>query len=272
MTDRYAVIGNPIAHSKSPYIHREFAQQTLQSLTYERLLAPLDGFVQTVEAFRAAGGRGVNVTVPFKEQAFELATSRSARAEAAGAVNTLRFDDGGAYGDNTDGVGLVRDLRSNHGIMLHGTRMLLIGAGGAARGVVGSLLGEKPQRLVIANRTIEKAHAIAAPFAPAIEVASYEDLAGQRFDVLINATSASMIGELPPIPEDVYAHANVAYDMVYGAVPTPFQVHAKQLGCPRCFDGLGMLVEQAAESFYLWRGLRPATKPVLSLLRASLRV
>src|SRR5690606_6801910 len=270
MTDRYAVIGNPIAHSKSPEIHMEFARQTDQSLTYERLLAPLDGFVETVEAFRAAGGRGLNVTVPFKEEAFRYATRLTARAEASGAVNTLRFDEQGVLGDNTDGMGLVRDLRANHGITLYGTRMLLLGAGGAARGVIGSLVGEQPERLVIANRTLSKAQDIADSFGQAIEVMAYDALVTERFDIIINATSASLTAEVPPLPENVYAGARVAYDMVYGAEITPFMARAAQAGCPICLDGLGMLVEQAGESFYLWRNVRPATGPVLALLRASL--
>jgi shikimate dehydrogenase len=271
MTDRYAVIGNPVAHSQSPRIHAAFARQTGAVLSYERLLAPLDGFAQTVRAFQAVGGRGANVTVPFKEQAFDLAARHSARALAAGAVNTLRFDDGGIYGDNTDGVGLVRDLSINHGVALRNARVLLIGAGGAARGVVGPLLDAQPRELVIANRTLEKAVAIAARFAPHVEACGYGTLAQRRFDVLVNATSASLAGQLPPIPDDVYAHAALAYDMMYGAAPTLFLQHAAQRGTPRCIDGLGMLVEQAAESFLVWRGVRPETAPVLAILRADLQ-
>lgn len=267
---RYVVIGNPIAHSKSPEIHAEFASQTNQALSYERLLAPLDGFVETVEAFRAAGGRGANITVPFKEEAYRYATRLSARAQAAGAVNTLRFDGDEVYGDNTDGLGLVRDLRVNHGLMLYGTRMLLLGAGGAARGVIGSLVGEQPERLVIANRTLSKAADIAAAFEPAIEVLAYDALENERFDIIINATSTSLSAAVPPLPDAVYNGVQVAYDMVYGAEVTPFMARAAEAGCPTCIDGLGMLVEQAAESFYIWRGVRPATRPVLALLRASL--
>lgn len=272
MTDRYAVIGNPVAHSQSPRIHAAFAQQTGEALVYERLLAPLDAFAQTVHDFRVAGGCGANVTVPFKEQAFALATKCSAAAQAAGAVNTLLFDEGGGiYGDNTDGIGLVRDLRSNHRVALHAARVLLIGAGGAARGVVGPLLDAHPRVLVIANRTVEKAQAIAARFASGVEACGYDALDGWHFDVLINATSASLSGTLPPLPDALYAHAAVAYDMMYGAAPTPFLQHAAQRGTPRCIDGLGMLVEQAAESFLVWRGVRPDTAPVLALLRTDLR-
>ncbi|MFO7189851.1 MAG: shikimate dehydrogenase [Pseudomonadota bacterium] len=271
MSDRYAVIGNPIAHSKSPEIHAAFARQTGQALVYERLLAPLDGFVATVEAFRSAGGRGLNVTVPFKEEAFRYASRRSVRAESAGAVNTLRFDGDEVYGDNTDGVGLVRDLRANHGVTLEGAHILLLGAGGAVRGVVGALLEERPARLVIANRTPGRAEAIAAAFGAAPEACGFDALAGQRFDLIVNGTSASLSGELPALPEALYAKARVAYDMVYGAEPTAFMQRAAALGCPRCLDGLGMLVEQAAESFYVWRGVRPETAPVLAQLRASLR-
>ncbi len=271
MTDRYAVIGNPVAHSRSPRIHAAFARQAGQALSYERLLAPLGAFAQTVRAFQAAGGRGANVTVPFKEEAFELATHHSTRALAAGAVNTLRFDDdGGIYGDNTDGAGLVRDLSINHGIALRDARILLIGAGGAARGVVGPLLDARPSALVVANRTVDKAVAIAARFAPHVEACGFDALAERRFDLLINATSASLAGQLPPLPDELYTHADVAYDMMYGAAPTLFLQHAAQRSTPRCIDGLGMLVEQAAESFLVWRGVRPETAPVLALLRADL--
>lgn len=268
MTDRYAVVGNPIAHSKSPLIHAEFARQTNQDMAYERLLAPLDGFADTVEAFRQAGGKGANVTVPFKEQAFRYATRKTPRAEAAGAVNTLKFDADGALGDNTDGAGLVRDLTANLNQALSGKRILLMGAGGAARGVIGPLLAEHPAALVLANRTLEKAEQLAELFGGKFAAVSFEALAGLRFDVVINATAASLKGELPPLPDALFNPGALAYDMMYGA-ETPFMAWARRHDAAKISDGLGMLVEQAAESFSLWRGVRPDTTPVIRLLRAA---
>jgi shikimate dehydrogenase len=263
MADRYAVFGNPIAHSKSPRIHAEFARQTGQSLTYEAIEAPLGGFAESVSAFRATGGCGCNVTVPFKEQAYALATTRSERAEAAGAVNTLRFDAGEILGDNTDGAGLVADLTGNLGLDLAGLRILLLGAGGAARGVVLPLTERKPAQLFIANRTADKARDLAVRFACA--GGGFEELAGRRFDLVVNATAASLAGDLPPLPTDVFAPGAMAYDMMYGR-ETPFLSFARKRGA-RTADGLGMLVEQAAEAFYVWRGVRPDTAPVIKLLR-----
>jgi len=269
MTDRYAVFGHPIAHSKSPRIHAEFARQTGQDLSYEAILAPLDGFAAAVQAFRAADGKGANVTVPFKEQAFELATRRTARAEAAGAVNTLKFEDDEILGDNTDGAGLVADLTRNLSLSLAGRRILLLGAGGAGRGVVLPLLGERPASLFIANRTADKALALARRFAAAgpVEGGGFEALPGRQFDLVINATAASLAGELPPLPDEVFAPGALAYDMMYGQ-DTPFLAFARAHGA-RVADGLGMLVEQAAEAFLLWRGVRPATAPVIALLRGA---
>jgi len=268
MTDAYAVFGNPIAHSKSPRIHAEFARQTGQDLRYAALLAPLEGFAETVLAFRAGGGRGANVTVPFKEAAWALCAVRSARAELAGAVNTLKFDGEEIYGDNTDGAGLVRDLSANLGVPLAGRRILLMGAGGAARGVVGPLLEQGPRSLFIVNRTADKATTLAAAFAGQGVVAGggYAALRG-TYDVVINATAASLAGELPPLPEPVFAPDALAYDMMYGR-DTPFLAFALAQGA-RAADGLGMLVEQAAEAFFLWRGVRPLTAPVIALLRAA---
>ncbi len=285
--DRYVVIGNPIAHSKSPQIHAAFASQTGEAVAYERLLAPLDGFEASVREFIAAGGRGANVTVPFKLEAFALADRLSERATAAGAVNTLRFDrEGGRVsivGDNTDGVGLVRDIVANAGVAVSGARVLLLGAGGAARGVILPLLAESPSQLVIANRTLARAEALVAQFAaagsssasssasaPALQLsaARFEDLAGS-FDIVINATSASLSSELPPVPPSVFAAGGFAYDMMYGSQPTVFMQMAAQAGA-RVRDGLGMLVEQAAESFHVWRGVRPDTMPVYRELRAQL--
>lgn len=273
--DRYAVIGNPIAHSKSPQIHAAFARQTGQALSYEALLAPLDGFAAAVAAFRAAGGRGMNVTVPFKLEAHALADRLTPRAAAAGAVNTLAFSTAGVLGDNTDGAGLVRDIAANLGIALAGRRVLLLGAGGAARGALLPLLAERPATLTIANRTGSKAVALADAFhghqpEVAIDAGGFAALAGRRFDVVINATAASLADEAPPLPAGLYADGALAYDMMYGRGHTPFLAAARADGAARLADGLGMLVEQAAESFLLWRGVRPDTAPVLAELRAQL--
>jgi shikimate dehydrogenase len=273
MTDRYAVIGNPIAHSKSPQIHAVFAGLTFQDMTYEAILAPLDGFAATVRAFAAAGGRGMNVTVPFKLEAYALADTRSPRAEAAKAVNTLIFGPEGIRGDNTDGLGLVADLKRNLGVSLAGRHILLLGAGGAARGVLLPLLEEQPAGLYLANRTADKARALQAEFAAGaadcrLEAGGFDELAGRQFDLVINATAASLADEAPPLPGGLYASDSMAYDMVYGR-ETPFLAAARTQGAARLADGLGMLVEQAAASFFLWRGVRPDTAPVLALLRSA---
>ena len=272
--DRYAVIGNPIAHSKSPRLHSLFAAQTGQSLSYEALLAPLDGFAATVAAFRAAGGRGLNVTVPFKLEAFDLADRHTPRAQAAGAVNTLVFGTDGILGDNTDGAGILRDITVNQACPVEGRRVLLLGAGGAARGTVLPLLEAAPASLVIANRTASKAAELAEEFSSAGMTpplgCGFAELAGQRFDVIINATSASLSDAAPDLPVGLYAPGSLAYDMMYGRGDTPFLRAARAQGAAHLCDGLGMLVEQAAESFQLWRGVRPETAPVLAQLRASL--
>jgi len=269
MTDHYAVFGNPIAHSKSPLIHAAFALQTVQDLDYRALLAPLEGFRETVEAFRAGGGAGANVTVPFKEQAFALADTLTERARVAGAVNTLKFDAGGVQGDNTDGAGLVADLTGNLGVNLAGARVLLMGAGGAARGVVLPLLACRPQVLFVVNRTADKAVSLAQSFQDAGPVAGagFDGLPGEPFDVVVNATAASLAGDLPPLPAGVFAPGALAYDMMYGR-KTPFMAYARSHGA-RVADGLGMLVEQAAEAFAWWRGVRPATRPVIQQLRGA---
>ncbi|SEK21099.1 shikimate dehydrogenase [Atopomonas hussainii] len=271
--DQYGVFGNPIGHSKSPLIHRLFAEQTGQTMSYEALLAPLDGFADFARDFFARGGRGANVTVPFKEQAFALVNQLSERAERAGAVNTLcRHADGKLLGDNTDGVGLVRDLTVNAGWSLADQRILLLGAGGAVRGVLQPLLAHKPRELVIANRTLSKAETLAQHFADLGPVLASEFAwLQQPFDLIINGTSASLAGELPPLPAAVIKPGHTrCYDMMYSAEPTAFNRWASDLGAAACMDGLGMLVEQAAEAFLLWRGVRPDSAPVLAELRAQL--
>ncbi len=270
MTDRYAVFGNPIAHSKSPLIHAAFARQCGQDIVYEAILAPLDGFRATVEAFRAAGGKGANVTLPFKAEALQLADKRSERARLAGAANTLRFDADGVFADNTDGIGLVRDL-ARLDVVLRERRVLILGAGGAARGVILPLIEAGPALLAIANRTVAKAQALAAQFAPfgQLSAGGFGDFADGAFDLVINATSASLSGEGLRLPQGLFAPGGLAYDMVYGQGETPFMREARQRGAARVADGLGMLVEQAAESFFLWRGVRPQTPPVLAMLRGD---
>jgi shikimate dehydrogenase len=274
MTDRYAVIGNPIVHSKSPQIHAAFSRQTGQDIEYTRLLAPPDGFRGTVESFRAAGGKGANVTVPFKLEAFDLADEVSQRAKDAQAANFLNFDSGRIRADNTDGAGLTRDITGNLAFTMAGRRVLLMGAGGAARGALQPLLAQQPAILTIANRTVEKALQLAEAFRHHPSAASsvlsglrYDELAGHHFDLVINATSSSLQGELPPLPTGVFAEGSLAYDMMYGNKLTPFLAFAQSQGAARLADGLGMLVEQAAESFFLWRGARPETLPVIELLR-----
>lgn len=271
MTDQYAVIGNPIAHSKSPLIHAEFARQTGQDLAYSARIAPLDGFEAAVRAFQLDGGRGLNVTVPFKQDAWRLATRRTPRAELAQAVNTLKFDGDEVLGDNTDGAGLVRDVLANLGFAIRGKRVLLMGAGGAARGVILPLLGESPSLLAIANRTPARAHELAQQFAEHGDISSgdYASLAGCHFDLVINATSSSLSNKLPPLPEAVFSKGSLAYDMMYGKGMTPFLQFAQSNGALLLADGLGMLVEQAAESFFLWRGVRPETLPVMAMLKNS---
>lgn len=267
---RYAVMGNPVAHSKSPVIHKQFAHQFGHHIEYTALWAELDGFVEAVEQFRAEGGKGLNVTVPFKSEAFNLADNLSDRARLAGAVNTLRFEsDGKIFGDNTDGAGLVHDLTKNLGVHLRGKKILVLGAGGAVRGVLGPLLKQNPAVLVIANRTVSKAKELVKAFAPfgKIEAVGYDELVGKRFDIVVNGTSASLRGEVPPLPVNLFAGNAVAYDMMYSDMPTPFMEWAMLHGAPTVSDGLGMLVEQAAESYLLWRGVRPETRPVIAALR-----
>lgn len=270
MIDRYCVFGHPVAHSKSPAIHAAFAGQTGEAIEYTAIEAPLDDFAGAWRRFVADGGRGANVTVPFKEEAFRLCDTLSQRARRAGAVNTLILGGNGAtYGDTTDGVGLVRDLE-RHGVTLAGARVLVLGAGGAVRGVLEPLLAKGPASLFVANRTAAKAEALAADFRDlgAIAGGGFDDLAAP-FDLVINGTSASLAGDLPPLPDDLFAEGATAYDMMYGAEPTVFLRWAAERGARPC-DGLGMLVEQAAESFFQWRSQRPDTAPVLEALRRAL--
>jgi shikimate dehydrogenase len=270
--DHYVVFGNPIGHSKSPLIHGLFAEQTGQLLDYRTSLAPLDDFTTFAKAFFREG-RGANVTVPFKEQAYRMVDSLTERAQRAGAVNTLsKLADGTLLGDNTDGAGLVRDLTVNYGLNLRGKRVLLLGAGGAVRGALEPLLAERPAALVIANRTVEKAELLAQQFADLGPVfASGFDWLEESVDVIINATSASLTGELPPIlPSLIESGKTVCYDMMYGKEPTAFCRWASEHGAAQSVDGLGMLVEQAAEAFLLWRGVRPDSAPVLAEMRRQL--
>ena len=273
--DRYAVIGHPVAHSKSPVIHARFAELTGQSIVYERVLAPLDGFSATVRNFAAADGRGCNVTVPFKFEAHDLAVRRSERASLAQAVNTLRFDAEGWFGDNTDGAGLVRDLQHNAGLDLAGRDLLLLGAGGASAGVLGPLLAARPRRVVVANRSLDKAVALVARHAAwadahgtALSAAGLDDC-GTGYAVVLNGTSASLQGAGSPVPSAVLGPGALALDMMYGPPAEPFLLWAREHGAASR-DGLGMLVEQAAEAFQVWRGVRPPTAEVLRELRAGL--
>ena len=281
LADRYVVVGNPVAHSRSPFIHAAFAQQTGEAVEYGRLEAPLDAFAETVRAFLEGGGHGFNVTVPFKLQAYDLADRLTPRAEAAGAVNTMWIEDGLIHGDNTDGFGLVRDIQDNLDTLLEDKRVLLLGAGGAAMGAMLPLLECRPSRIVVANRTASRASDMLEEFVEAADSFGVESWGGgldalehlsedEACDVVINASSSSLHGELPPVPEFLLGEGVLAYDMMYGAEPTVFLRHAAQCGA-RTADGLGMLVEQAAEAFYIWRGVRPRTAPVLADLRAALQ-
>lgn len=269
--DRYAVFGNPVGHSKSPFIHTLFARQTNQSLTYTAECAPVDGFVEAVKVFFAEGGKGCNVTLPFKEEAYQFASRLTERAQLAGAVNTLKkLDDGEIIGDNTDGAGLVQDLLQ-HQVVLEGARILIIGAGGAARGVIQPLLEQQPASLTITNRTLSKAEELATLFAVYGPVTAKEmSTITEEYDVIINSTSASLSGELPAVSPSIFAVNSVSYDMMYGKGDTTFNLWAKEHGAAYTYDGLGMLVGQAAESFMLWRGLRPGAKQILRELRKNL--
>lgn len=268
--DRYAVFGNPIGHSKSPYIHQQFALQTAESLSYEAILAPVAGFADSWRTFVSEGGKGANVTVPFKEQAFALAEILSERAQQAGAVNTLYINsEGKLVGDNTDGIGLVQDLE-RLGAKLTNAAVLLLGAGGASRGVVGPLLQAGVAKIVIANRTVEKAQAIAASFPASVIAASLDAIPEQPYHLVINGTSSGLTNERPELGSKHLRHCQLAYDMLYGAKPTAFLSWCKEQGVPVQADGLGMLVAQAAAAFSIWRGKQPDITPVLTQLKAQL--
>jgi shikimate dehydrogenase len=280
MTDRYAVIGNPIEQSKSPLIHTAFAQVTGQDLAYTKVLSPLGAFAQTVDAFRAAGGRGMNVTAPFKLDAFAYATDLAPSAQLAGAVNALKFEGDKVFAENFDGVGLVRDVVHNLGCPLKGRRVLVMGAGGATRGALLPILMQGPAELVIVNRTVAKAQELAAlaqksqshnPNAGVpVRGIGYDDLQGASFDVVFNATSASLTAQVPPLPVSAFASGALAYELAYGKGLTPFLQLAQQAGVTRLADGVGMLAEQAAEAFLWWRGVRPDTRAVIDTLTVPL--
>jgi shikimate dehydrogenase len=267
--DRYGLVGHPVAHSLSPLIHTLFARQTGQSLTYELIDAEPAAFETAVRGFGAAGGKGLNVTVPHKEAAFALVDEASEAATAAGAVNTITIQGTRLRGDNTDGVGFIRDVIQNHGESLEGRRIVVLGAGGAARGIALPLLGERPAELVIANRTRERATQLVTHFGNPQEmrVTTFEELAAlPTFDVVVNATSAGLKGESPPFPGSLIGPDTFCYDLVYSRTDTPFVAWAREHGAARAVQGWGMLVEQAAESFFIWRGIRPATTPILKQL------
>lgn len=274
--DRYAVIGNPIQHSKSPLIHQAFAQASGQTLTYEKIEGPLGQFAATVDRFRAEGGRGLNVTVPFKTDACAYATDLAESARAAGAANALKFEGNRCLAQNFDGIGLVRDIVHNLGRPVQGQRVLLLGAGGATRGAILPLLAEQPARLFVANRTVDKAVELARFFhdqgaaSRVLEGGGYADLSNDAFDIVINATSASLSADLPPLPITALKADGLAYDMVYGKGLTPFLQLARQAQVQHLADGVGMLVEQAAEAFAWWRGVRPDTQSVIRQLTVPL--
>ena len=271
MSDLYAVMGNPINHSKSPQIHSAFAEQTQQDLIYSAILVPLEKFKEEADSF-FRNGRGLNITVPFKEDAWQYADTYSSRALRAGAVNTLiKKEDGSVHADNTDGVGIVRDITVNNACKIAGKRILVLGAGGAVRGILEPLLEEKPSEVVVANRTVDKAQGLAQDFADLGKISGcgFDQLEGQ-FDLIINGTSASLSGELPPVPDAIIHAETTCYDMMYGAEPTVFNQWAANLNAAATLDGLGMLVEQAGESFNLWRDVRPETSSVIAHIRSTL--
>ena len=272
MIDRYAVLGYPIKHSKSPRIHHLFAEQTGQSIEYSALEVPVEQFSSTVAKFFIQGGKGLNCTVPLKELAWHYADCKTGRAQLGKAVNTLALQaDGSILGDNTDGIGLVTDLTVNHGITLSGIRILILGAGGASRGIMAPIFEQSPQTLVIANRTVDKALRLATEFYDigSVTGCGFDALKGQQFDLILNATSASLSGQLPPLPTDLLAAGGNCYDLAYGNEPTAFVRWGLENHAAKSLDGLGMLVEQAAEAFFIWRGIRPQTQPIIKLLNSE---
>lgn len=269
--DQYAVIGNPVAHSKSPFIHTQFALQTRQKMQYDRLLVKTGHLPEALDKFSKEGGKGASITLPFKIDAFVYADYCTDRANRAGAVNTIKFDDNGdCFGDNVDGLGLVRDITVNLDWSIHKKRVLILGAGGAVRGVLEPLAEQEPEELVIANRTVRKAVDLRNEFSDLerVSASGFEELSG-HFDLIINGTAASLLGEVPAVPPQILQPATHCYDMAYGHGPTAFMQWAQSHGCEKCSDGMGMLVEQAAEQFYIWRGVRPETAPVLRMVRTE---
>lgn len=268
MIDTYAVIGNPISHSKSPLIHSEFSKQTQQHIRYETILSPLNGFTAAIDIFRQGGGKGLNVTLPFKVEAYKISTQLTEQAASSHAANTLVFDGDKIFGDNTDGTGLIRDIVVNLGFAITAKRVLLCGAGGAARGIMLPLLKQKPLILTISNRTVQKAHELRRQFSSYnnIESGNYKDILGKEFDLVINATSTGLINKSLPLPQGIFSAKSLVYDLMYGNMNTPFLQFARKEGVTHLSDGIGMLVEQAAESFFIWRGVRPETKPVIKML------
>lgn len=273
--DRYAVFGHPISHSRSPDIHARFAAQTRQAMEYRAIDVPAETFESTLTTFIKEGGRGLNCTVPLKEIAFGICDVVSDRARRSGAVNTLKvLENGTLLGENTDGVGLYRDLTHNLGLCLSGRRILILGAGGATRGIIEPLLEAKPESLWIANRTVARAERLAEDFKSLgqIRAMGFTDLQGSAFDLILNATSASLTGELPPLPEGLLATGGSCYDLAYGKAPTPFVLWGREQGALQSADGIGMLVEQAAEAFEIWRGVFPETRPVIEALAGGSRI
>ncbi|MCF6202299.1 MAG: shikimate dehydrogenase [Methylococcaceae bacterium] len=271
-TDHYAVFGHPINHSKSPRIHQLFAEQTQQKITYDAQDVPADHFEQAIRSFFKQGGKGLNCTVPLKELAWQQADSLSQRAKFSKAVNTLVLqEDGSILGDNTDGLGLVADLTINHSIALLNSRILLLGAGGASRGIISPLMEKSPKQLVIVNRTVDKAITLSHEFSQLGDIygCSYDDIKNDQFDLIINATSASLSGELPPLPDNILAQKGCCYDLAYGNKPTTFVNWGLAHNAEKSLDGLGMLVEQAAEAFYIWRKIRPETRQIIDLLNSE---
>jgi len=272
MSDTYAVIGNPIAHSKSPLIHTEFSKQTKQDIHYEAIFAPLNGFTKAIKLFQQNDGKGMNVTIPFKFDAYKISTQLTEQAEAAQAVNTLVFNGNEIYGHNTDGTGLIRDIITNLGFTITAKRILLCGAGGSASGIILPLLKQKPSTLIISNRTVQKAYKLQKQFSSYNNIfvsGNNDDIAGREFDLVINATSTSLTGKSLLLPKGIFATGSLAYDLMYGNEKTPFLQLAQKEGAGYLSDGVGMLVEQAAESFFLWRGIRPETIELIKTLRES---